>query len=148
MEEEIPPYVCCVLTEGAWTWFAAILFSVILLLIATLKYCRKHLSKPKFQSQNLTLLHKTLIEDDGDALGKIKTTPIKVADFLKYCNLRRKHEIIDSLEFSKTLVEQSQDSILMARKNWRKNQNQQVVAQDCNRVALQGQENDYINATR
>ena len=71
-EADIPDYVCCVLTEGTWTWFGAVLFSVILLLIATLKYCRKHLSKPKFETKNLSLLRKTLIEDDGDALGKMK----------------------------------------------------------------------------
>ena len=54
IEDKIPPYVCCVLTEETWTWFAAILFFVILLLIATLKYCRKYLSKPKFQTKNLS----------------------------------------------------------------------------------------------
>ena len=70
-EQKIPPYVCCVLTEETWTWFAAILFFVILLLVATLKYCRKYFSKPKFETKNLTLLRRTLIEDDGDALGKI-----------------------------------------------------------------------------
>ena len=95
-EEKIPPYVCCVLTEETWTWFAAILFFVILLCVATLKYCRKYLSKPKFETKNLKLLRKTLIEDDGDALGKIKLTPVKVEEFVKYCNTRRKHIIIDT----------------------------------------------------
>ena len=101
-EGKIPPYVCCVLTEEAWTWFAAILFFAILLFIATLKYCRKYLSKPKFETKNLKLLRRTLIVDDGDALGKIKLTPIKVDEFVKYCNTRRKHTIIDTLEFDKT----------------------------------------------
>ena len=68
----IPDYVCCVITEATWTWFAAILFSVILLVLATLKYCRKYLSKPKFEAKNLKLLKRSLIADDGDALGKIK----------------------------------------------------------------------------
>jgi hypothetical protein len=71
-EEGIPSYVCCVLTEGTWTWFAAILLSVILLLLATLKYCRKYLSKTKFTNKNLSLLKRRLILDDGDALGKIR----------------------------------------------------------------------------
>ena len=69
---DIPEYVCCVITESIWTWFAAILFSVILLLLATLKYCFKYLSKPKFDAKNLKLLKRSLIADDGDALGKIK----------------------------------------------------------------------------
>ena len=68
----IPEYVCCVITEAIWTWFATILFSVILLLFATLKYCRKYLSKPKFDAKNLKLLKRSLIADDGDAVGKIK----------------------------------------------------------------------------
>lgn len=71
-EDVIPPYVCCIVTDGVWTWFASILFTVILMLIATLKYCRKHLSKPKYESKNLSLLKKSLIVDDGDALGKIR----------------------------------------------------------------------------
>lgn len=149
--DEIPPYVCCVLTEGAWTWFAAILFSVILLLISTLKYCRKHFSKPKFESKNLSLLRKTLIEDDGDALGKIRLAPVKVEEFIKYCNTRRKHAIIDTLEFDKTLPNRANPGLLSyvnARKNWSRNQNQDVVPQDGNRVVLGDQENDYINATR
>ena len=153
-EEKIPPYVCCVLTEETWTWFAAILFFVILLCIATLKYCRKYLSKPKFETKNLKLLRKTLIEDDGDALGKIKLTPVKVEEFVKYCNTRRKHIIIDTLEFDKTKGsgndEESGISYLIANRNKEKNQNQDVIAQDSNRVVLLGQpeQNDYINATR
>ena len=149
-EDKIPPYVCCVLTEGTWTWFAAILFFAILMLIATLKYCRKHLSQPKFKNKNLSLLKRTLIEDDGDALGKIRLTPVKVEEFIKYCATRRKHAIIDTLEYDKTVHEDSQSngSCLTATKNWKKNQNQAVVADDGNRVVLKDQDNDYINATR
>merc|ERR1711899_250485 len=103
-------------------------FFVILLLIATLKYCRKYLSKPKFETKNLTLLRRTLIEDDGDALGKIKLTPIKVEEFLKYCNTRRKHTIIDTLEYDKTASSTDEESggvsYLIAKKNKGKNQNQ------------------------
>ena len=138
-ENKIPPYVCCVLTEGTWTWFAAILFFVILLLIATLKYCRKHLSQPKFQTKNLSLLRRTLIEDDGDALGKIRLTPVNVKDFVRYCATRRKHAIIDTLEFDKTTGESPGDngvSYLAATKNWKKNQNQTVVAQDLSLIHI------------
>ncbi len=69
---EIPDYVCCVLTEGTWTWFGAFLLIFILFTIATLKYCKKYLTKTKFLSKNLSLLKKSLIEDDGDAQGKIR----------------------------------------------------------------------------
>ena len=152
-KEVIPDYVCCVLTEGTWTWFGAILVSLLLLLIAILKYCRKYLSKPKFESTNLTLLRKSLIVDDGDALGKIKLTPVKVEEFVKYCNTRRKHAIIDNLEFDKTSDGSDNKALkAAAQKNPRKNQNPAVVAQDCNRVILRGRQqessNDYINASR
>ena len=36
-EVAIPDYVCCVVTEGVWVWFAAILLFAILMFIATLK---------------------------------------------------------------------------------------------------------------
>ena len=152
--DAIPDYVCCVLTDGTWTWFGAILVSLLLLLIAILKYCRKYLSKPKFESKNLTLLRKSLIVDDGDALGKIKLTPVKIEEFVKYCNTRRKHAIIDNLEFDKTSEgsdnrEDNSLKTIAAKKNPRKNQNPAVVAQDCNRVILQKADgNDYINASR
>ena len=150
-EDLIPDYVCCILTEGSWTWFAAILVSVLLLLIAILKYCRKYLSKPKFHTKNLSLLRKNLIVDDGDALGKIKLTPVKIEEFIKYCNTRRKHAIIDNLEFDKT-IEPLEESVsfMAAKKNLRKNQNPAVLAQDGNRVILKqsSEGNDYVNATR
>ena len=90
--------------------------------------------------------------DDGDALGKIKLTPVKVEEFVKYCNTRRKHAIIDNLEFDKT-SDGSENKALKAAalKNPRKNQNPAVVAQDCNRVILRPerqQGHDYINASR
>ena len=33
----VPNYVCCVVTEGVWVWFAAVLLFVVLMFIATLK---------------------------------------------------------------------------------------------------------------
>ena len=38
-EEEIvvPDYVCCVVTEGVWVWFAAIVLFAVLMFIATMK---------------------------------------------------------------------------------------------------------------
>ena len=150
-EDPIPDYVCCVLTDSIWTWFVAILISVLLLLIAILKYCRKYLSKPKFHSKNLSLLRKSLIVDDGDALGKIKLTPVKIEEFIKYCNTRRKHAIIDNLEFDKTIEPRDESvSFLAAKKNPRKNQNPAILAQDGNRVILNPsiESNDYVNATR
>ena len=37
-ETKIPDYVCCVITEATWTWFAAILFSVILLVLGMISH--------------------------------------------------------------------------------------------------------------
>ncbi len=43
----LPDYVCCVVTEGVWTYFAAALLIIVLFAIATLKYCKKYLAKPR-----------------------------------------------------------------------------------------------------
>ena len=43
----LPDYVCCVVTEGVWTYFAAALLIVVLFAVATLKYCKKYLAKPR-----------------------------------------------------------------------------------------------------
>ena len=58
-----------------------------------------------------------------------RLTPVKVEEFIRYCNLRRKHSIIDTLEFDKTLEDINKKgeqpiSFLIARQNWSKNQNQ------------------------
>ena len=60
----VPDYVCCVVTEGVWTWFAAFLLIIVLFSAATLKYCRKRLSKPKFIEKNRNLLLQYILEDD------------------------------------------------------------------------------------
>ena len=60
----VPDYVCCVVTEGVWTWFAAILLIVVLFSAATLKYCKKRLSKPKFNEKNRNLLLQYILEAD------------------------------------------------------------------------------------
>lgn len=74
---------------------------------------------------------------------------MKVEEFIRYCHQRRKHAIIDALEYDKTLENIGQPiSFLIARQNVNKNQNQDVIAQDGNRVKLLGQKNDYINATK
>ncbi len=44
---KLPDYVCCVVTEGVWTYFAAALLIVVLFAVATLKYCKKYLAKPR-----------------------------------------------------------------------------------------------------
>lgn len=40
-EVAVPDYVCCVVTEGVWVWFAAIVLFAILMFIATLKVSYK-----------------------------------------------------------------------------------------------------------
>ena len=52
----IPEYVCCVVTEGVWTVFAACILIIVLLTIATLKYFKKHLSKTKYNKKNLRMM--------------------------------------------------------------------------------------------
>ncbi len=46
-DDSLPDYVCCVVTEGIWTYFAAALLIIVLFAIATLKYCKKYLAKPR-----------------------------------------------------------------------------------------------------
>jgi len=45
--EGLPDYVCCVVTEGVWTYFSAFLLIAVLFAVATLKYCKKRLAKPR-----------------------------------------------------------------------------------------------------
>ena len=51
----IPDYVCCVLTEGVWTIFAASLLIIGLFAIATLKYLKKRLAKTKYNKKNMRM---------------------------------------------------------------------------------------------
>ena len=55
--------------------------------------------------------------------------PVKVEEFIRYCNFRRKHVIIDTLEFDKTIEKsdnQNDPTITFsnAKKHCSKNQNQ------------------------
>ena len=38
---------CCIVTEGTWTWFGAVLLTLVLVAVFNLKYYRKVISKPK-----------------------------------------------------------------------------------------------------
>ena len=60
----VPDYVCCVVTEAVWTWFAATLLIVVLFAVATLKYCKKRMNKPKFEKKNQNLLLRHVLADD------------------------------------------------------------------------------------
>ena len=60
----VPEYVCCVVTEAVWTWFAATLLIVVLFAVATLKYCKKRMNKPKFEKKNQNLLLRHVLADD------------------------------------------------------------------------------------
>ena len=47
----IPNYVCCVVTEGVWVWFAAVVLFAVLMFIATLKVS-KHASRTSTRQLN------------------------------------------------------------------------------------------------
>ena len=53
-ETKIPDYVCCVITEATWTWFAAILFSVILLVLGMISHKKSLITifGPKLKIKN------------------------------------------------------------------------------------------------
>ncbi len=61
-----------------------------------------------------------------------RLTPVKIDDFIRYCNVRRKHAIIDTLEFDQTMAIEAKQrknnkqgiSFLFAHRNKGKNQNQ------------------------
>ena len=60
--------------------------------------------------------------------------PVKVEEFIRYCNFRRKHVFIDTLEFDKTLENSDNDPTITfsnAKQHLSKNQNQ-VSNFDCN----------------
>ena len=44
-EADLEPW--CLVTEGTWTWFGAILLTLVLVVAFNLKYYRKVISKPK-----------------------------------------------------------------------------------------------------
>lgn len=146
---DLPDYVCCVVTEGIWTWFGTILLSVILLTVATLKYCRTRFKKPRFLVKNQNLLLKSVIADDNEATKRIPKSAIRTEDFPRHCLKRRKHQVVDDLEFA-TIVKSCQFSditVALKAENAPKNQNANSVPFDYNRVRLLNQNEDYVNAS-
>ena len=89
-DEGIPPYVCCVLTEGVWTIFSAALLIIVLFTVATLKYFKKYLAQSRFYRRNMKLMSRFATEDGKNAAALIRYDPIPVSQFTKYCSLRRK----------------------------------------------------------
>ena len=60
-DDELPDYVCCVVTESVWTWFLTIILSVLLFALATLRYCKRYLGSEQFASKNQHLLARQLV---------------------------------------------------------------------------------------
>lgn len=79
----LPDYVCCVVTEGVWTWFGASLLIVVLFAAATLKYCKKSLSEQKYRDKGQSIHLKCVLADDKGAISAIRAEPIDLADFLQ-----------------------------------------------------------------
>eukprot|EP00096_Caligus_rogercresseyi_P015464 TRINITY_DN7895_c0_g1_i1.p1 TRINITY_DN7895_c0_g1~~TRINITY_DN7895_c0_g1_i1.p1 ORF type:complete len:697 (+),score=171.70 TRINITY_DN7895_c0_g1_i1:125-2215(+) len=147
----IPPYVCCVLTEGIWTWFGSILLCSVLLGIATLKYRSKAIRKPGNIEKNENILFRTALADNG-AMSQIRRVPVDISEFSKYYAKRSKHSIIDNLEFSKARSSATRHtfSTALAPENILKNVNNFSVPYDFNRVKLSegsSYDTDYINAS-
>ena len=111
----LPDYVCCVVTEGVWTVFFAVLLSIILTLVATLKYCKKRLSHPRFLQENQQLLIRYVMEDEKGAVSKIRNYEIPVQEFHKYYNKRREFSFIDRLEFTKVIQSATKHPVHAAR---------------------------------
>ena len=152
MEDHLPPYVCCVLTEGIWTIFAATLLIIVLFTIATLKYFKKYLAKSKFSRRNLKLMSKLVNEDGKNAAAVIRTDDIAVDQFVKYCGVRRKKQGVNHLEFVRAIAAGSQmplSTVALEKDNFALNQNSLSVPYDSNRVKLTSKpKSDYINASR
>ncbi len=72
VSDGLPDYVCCVVTEGAWTYFASTFLIVVLLSVATIKYCKKRLAKPKFLPEGRKLHMQSVLADDRGAIHTIR----------------------------------------------------------------------------
>lgn len=136
----LPPYVCCAVTEGVWTWFGAILLIFVLCTIATLKYCKKRLAKPKFREKGHEVHLQCVLADDKGAMNLIRHHATSVSEFPTYYAKRRKHDTIDTLEFRKALES--------ARKHpSAKNFGKKRTPYEYNRVVLKDS-SESINASR
>lgn len=152
-EDPIPPYVCCVVTEGVWTIFGATLLIVALFTIATMKYFKKYLAKSKFTHRNLKMMSKLVNEDGKNVAAIIREDNIPVKDFVSYCQARRRKQRINEYEFVKAInlsqrrTENLTTIIAHQPDNCVLNHNSGSVPYDHNRVTLNREGGDYINAT-
>ncbi len=156
----LPDYVCCVITDGIWIWFFFLTTFAVLILIVTLKYCKKRLAKPRFKEKNKSLLLRYVVAEDRGAVDFVREEPIPVAEFLVYYTSRRKLKTVDRLETTRILEsfpKRRQPPDLTAREpiNAKKNFDSVSLPFDFNRVKLDRSPNgdddaltDYVNASR
>jgi hypothetical protein len=91
----LPDYVCCVVTEGVWTWFSAFLFTIILFVVATLRYYKKSLRKRTTQRKDHDIHLRCVLANDQGAVNSIRQDPVYVPEFPQFYAKRRRHKIVD-----------------------------------------------------
>lgn len=151
-EKPLPDYVCCVVTEGVWTYFACFLLIAVLFAVATLKYCKKRFEKPRYNHKGQKLHQRSVIADDAGAVSAIRKEPVPLTEFAKYVAARRKHKSAHKMELkmaAEAVKQRAAITVAERPENAEKNENRWAVPYDYNRVVLKddGGEGDYVNAS-
>jgi len=144
---------CCVITEGAWTWFGSVLLTLSLLALFHMKYKKKVINRPKNlkKEKNSEVLRGYLLAQQKAARTVMPDGSLSVQEFSKCCAERRRYPIIFKIEFGSAILVNNTPSYTTARlpDNKEKNRTEEIVANDENRVVIKtGDINtDYINAS-
>ena len=154
---DLPPFVCCAVTEGVWTIFWSVLLIVVLFTVATMKYLKRYLAQSKFYRRNVKIMRKLVNEDGKNVSAIIRCDgSVLVRDFVAYCQLRRSKQRVNEYEFVKAITsglklpgERDSYNVALEKRNCELNQNSESVPYDFNRIKLPNRAdgNDYINAT-
>merc|ERR1719376_2001757 len=125
---------CCVITEGAWTWFGSILLTLSLLALFHMKYKKKVINRPKKSE----VLRGYLLAQQKAARTVMPDGNLSVQEFNKCCAERKKYPIIFKIEFGSAIMVNDTPSHTVARlpSNKDKNRTEDIVANDENRVII------------
>ena len=66
---------------------------------------------------------RSVLYDDRGAISVVRTEPVPVAEFTKYCATRRRHKTVDHVEFRKAVDAAKTSAVVAARHNRHLNQN-------------------------
>merc|ERR1719474_434085 len=144
---------CCVITEGAWTWFGSILLTLSLLALFHMKYKKKVINRPKNlkKEKNSQVLRGYLLAQQKAARTVMPDGNLSVQEFNKCCAERKKYPIIFKIEFGSAIMVNETFSQTVAKLaiNRVKNRTEEIVANDDNRVVINAGDtnDDYINAS-